>query len=77
MKTDLEAMQIMAKKDQDISVSTELLGLKVVKAGGKVTIATDSRVAQELMHDLVFDTGKYICALYVINREQLNRAKND
>lgn len=66
-------MDEMSKLDQDIRLSTNFVSAELAKGGGHITMGVDSKT----IHDLAFNEGKFLVAIYVIDKEQFHKIKNN
>ena len=69
--TDFDVMAIMAKENKDIRATPHFVSAELAKGGGHVTMGVDPQV----IHDLVFNDGKYVCVLYIVNEAEFDHIK--
>lgn len=68
-----DAMRLMAERNQDIGSTNTMVRAQTVKAGAEVTMG----MPVDWFNKIVFNEGKYITCLFVINAEQLEAAKKE
>lgn len=72
--SDLLVIDSMAKANQDVSLSTNLVQVKSCNAGGLITMGVDSEALNKII-EAACGNNEYIICLYVINREQFKLEK--
>ncbi len=73
--TDFEVMQKMSQDEMDIRMSTTIVKVDMVKAGGHVTFGVDRNTFNDLLH-MAAGKKHYLIAMYVVNKEQFDNIKN-
>jgi len=72
---DLEKMSEMAKKDMDISLSTNVISADKVKQGGKITFGVDHDSFNKIISQMATGNTTHYVAMYVINKKQFDELK--
>ena len=70
IKSDFEVMQEMSDVNEDISMSPHFVSAVKCKQGAHVTMGIDEAALFKLMNN------ESICALYIINKDQFFKRKN-
>ena len=70
-KSDFAVMQQLATTNTGIRMSPHFVSANLNKKGGHVTMGVDSAIIHDLM------TGKYVCALYVLDKDQFFKIKKE
>lgn len=70
---DLEKMNHMVKNNMKIKASTTLVEMKMVKAGGHVTMGVDSNTYHELSKSFGLGKNDTYVIMYVIDKEQFDK----
>jgi hypothetical protein len=70
-KSDFEVFQEMSQNDEDIHMTPHLVEAKTAKGGGHIVMG----VTDAIVKDMFLNPDKYVCALYIVNKEQFFKRK--
>ena len=70
---DLEKMSLMAKNNQDIKMSGNILEIQKVKQGGKITLGIDPATAETLLNQYGTGVTTHYVALYIVNKNEFDK----
>lgn len=78
-KSDFEVMQIMSKNNMDIACTGEQVSFNRVpkRGGGEVTFGIGSPQFDHLINQAANGKKTHYAIVYIINKEQFDKIKND